>query len=1179
MPDDSSQYRNLRSGTRESSELEVSRLPLHDDRYDSLLVELHDAVMGDASTHGSSEIVKTTRQDDADLGDRLAGAEACLRLLERMRPHQDASDVDLPQTIGRFQIKRLLGHGTYGVVYQAYDPKLQRDVAIKVPRPEVVLSPPLRNRFLREAEAAASLDHPNIVRVYEAGQADGVYYTVMAYCEGRTLGQWLREQPDLPRSGDAARLVATLADAIAHAHSRGVLHRDLKPSNVLLSGEESWEWRGGSEENADESSELSRAEGLGKGPTPHSLLPTPLITDFGLAKFLGDDSSQTHSSSIVGTPSYMSPEQASGENSQIGTATDVYALGAILFELLTGKSPFNEDTVGATLDAVRARPAPPPSRQRADVPRDLDAICLKCLEKEPTNRYRSATELSDDLSRYLNQEPIAARPAGNAERVARWSRRNPVLSGLTAAVLLLIVGLIAGTTTAAILLANAQRKTLDSLDAEIDAREEAGRNEELARRIAFEARVAEARGSRTSGRPEARGDALDAVRKAASQIERLKLTEEDILPLRNEAIAAMSLIDLRVDRRWPGHPPRFEERVALDADAARYARLEPDGQIVVRSMDDNRQLASIPGLGEFDELGTRAFTMFSTDGQFLVVRGMDKDSTMRVQVWKLRPSPDLIFDQEAGGSKNDRSFDLSSDNRQLVFATSDGTIAVHDLETRGLRRQIPLGWTPAWLKLSPNGKTLAVVSGDKRDRVILVDVATGETDTNEFIHPQLVYAGVWSHDGRLLATACTDAKVYVWDIQHPMQPTVCEGHRNHVGHVAFANRSSILASSSWDMTTRLWDPRTGRQLLKANSWATEFSRSDQWLGLADSGIAVGRWRFTTSDEVFVLPGSRNGSFAYGMAYSPDGRLLASAGQSDGVRIWDTNLQREIAHLNVSATSVRFSPNGSQLLVGGRNTGIQRWPLKFTGDQEINLRIGPPEICETNRYQKANLSVSGDHKTAVLNLNWDTAGVYDLESMEKVRELTSYDFRFHAVSPDSKWIAAGSWRGDGVKIFSRASGELEHELPVKGSARVVFSPSGRWLVTCSNDRFTFWSVGSWQESHHIEHDGFSFGYVAFPRTGNLVAVSLANSVKLIDQQSGKQYATLMLPDHFTPRSLAFSPEGHQLAVASTGKEIQVWQLDRIRKKLTPLGLDWKLPPYAKQDDQVPKPIRAEIDNGR
>jgi tRNA A-37 threonylcarbamoyl transferase component Bud32 len=335
---------------------------------------------------------------------RLRQACACLQQLDQYRrasllsaPKQTRAPSTGEGQLGRFELRRELGCGGFGIVFLAWDSWLHREVALKVPRLERCLTPESRQRFLREARAAAGLDHPGIVPVHEMGEAGGVCYIVSDYCPGINLAQWLGQQTAPIPVREAAALIAALAEAVQHVHERNVWHRDIKPSNILL-----------------QTRQKSTADGL-----PF----TPRLTDFGLAKLLEAETQNTPSGAILGTPTYMAPEQASGQLQKVGPHTDVYALGAILYELLTGRPPFHGATSLDVLRQVTEDEPVSPRQLRSDVPRDLETICLKCVQKEPLSRYVSAAELAADLRRFLIGEAIAARPLHLVERVRRWCLR------------------------------------------------------------------------------------------------------------------------------------------------------------------------------------------------------------------------------------------------------------------------------------------------------------------------------------------------------------------------------------------------------------------------------------------------------------------------------------------------------------------------------------------------------------------------------------------------------------------------------------------------------------------------------------------------------------------------------------------------------------------------------------
>ncbi len=360
----------------------------------------------------------------ADLQPLLSEFQRCLDFLHETRtqlacpPASPAiasplGGYGLPAQIGRFSIIGQLGVGGFGIVFRGLDSVMGREVAIKIPRPELLGAAELIERFAHEAAAAAQLEHPNILTVYES-DCDGIVpYIVTPYIPGKTLAQWRASESDIaPRM--AAEIVRQLALGVAHAHDRGILHRDLKPGNVLLA--------------------VRDRPAVGDEP-PF----IPKLTDFGLAKCADVNRDQTRTGTIMGTACYMAPEQAEGRSRDITARSDVYGLGAVLYEMLTGTAPFRGVNELQTIQNILRHDLPSPRTGRLRIPIDLEVICLKCLEKSPTNRYESATALADDLQRFLNGEVIQARSVSPIAKFGKWCRRHPARATIVAGLLCLIV--------------------------------------------------------------------------------------------------------------------------------------------------------------------------------------------------------------------------------------------------------------------------------------------------------------------------------------------------------------------------------------------------------------------------------------------------------------------------------------------------------------------------------------------------------------------------------------------------------------------------------------------------------------------------------------------------------------------------------------------------------------------
>jgi hypothetical protein len=507
---------------------------------------------------------------NAELETKTLGGLCPICLLDAALPD------DAAQESGEFHYDLIeeIGRGGMGVVFRAIQHGSHRQVAVKMILPEQATTPGMLERFRAEAEAIAALDHPHILPIYETGEVEGTPFYSMRFANGGTLREVISKFRARPRAAAAA--IATIARAVHHAHQRGILHRDLKPGNILLDGDAN----------------------------------TPFVSDFGLAKWLGRDNRLTIAPSALGTPHYVSPEQATGTSAELTTASDVYSLGAILYELLCGRPPFIADTPLETLRLVTDAAPTPPRSFEASVPRDLEVICLKCLAKEPEARYRSSAALAEDLEHWLEGRSITARPSTRPERLWRWAKRNPAFAALSALSLVLLVAFAVGSPIAAARIAR-------SRDQAIVAEKEA--TEKL-----WSSYLAQARVSRLTGRSGQRLEALAAINKA--------VRIHPSIELRNEAIAALAVFDVRMGRTWPLAPTR-DQSVAFDEKLKIYASEEAD-TIAVRRVSDQKEIARLsapPGRAEL-------IYEFSPKGDYLAA----KFGNGQTCVWHLPNSKPLL---------------------------------------------------------------------------------------------------------------------------------------------------------------------------------------------------------------------------------------------------------------------------------------------------------------------------------------------------------------------------------------------------------------------------------------------------------------------------------------------------------------------------------------------------------
>jgi WD40 repeat protein/tRNA A-37 threonylcarbamoyl transferase component Bud32 len=1057
--------------------------------------------------------------------------------VEDITPRQVPTAAPPPASVAGYEVLGELGRGGMSVVYKARQARPARLVALKMILAGAHAAPDRRARFLSEADAIARLQHPNIVQVYEVGFEQDVPFFSLELVEGGTLHRKLSGTPQPPRQ--VAALVETLARAVQYAHEHGVIHRDLKPANVLLT-----------------------AEGL------------PKIADFGLARVeqSGRDEAPpergglTATGAVLGTPSYMAPEQAQGKSKEVGPVADVYALGAVLYEMLTGRPPFRAETPLDTLLQVVAEEPVPPRRLNPGVPSDLETVCLKCLQKTPGRRYASAAELADDLGRWLRGEAIRARAVGAVERGVRWGRRNP---GWAAALLLLVVVAAGSSGAAWWLFATNQR--LASADRQTQ--------EQL-----LDSLLAQARGNQTSGRVGQRSESLKALRQAAQVARGLGKGEEQILALRNQAIACLALPDIRETRQWQGNPPGTNG-LGFDARFERYAWSSAKEGIVIRQLEDHKELLRLPLLKGTDPWITLSF---SPSGRFLLVDYNTRNSRP-LQVWEIeadRKRP-CVNVEEASGSGA-----FSADEHRFAVGSTDGAIALFDLPSgREIRPSLPKGAPAEVLAFSPDGQTLAAGS-TKQPVVELREMPTGNI-VRKLRHEAGVLALAWCPRGPaaevlpVLASGCQDHRIYLWGSQGSEPQGFLEGHGWEVAQLAFDSSGTRLVSFGWDITLRLWNvPARRLSLTLPDVRILGFSFSQGVRAACLQGTLVRILELDTPGVHQVLHGSRD--ILLHFDFHPRHGWLASVGRDGIVRLWDRGHQ--LASLPGPFWEILWESTGEGLLTIEYNNRF-RWPVQVRSSETgRHFRLGPPARLggkEDDPWTRMVTWFGSDDRTVVV-LNGRTKEVclFGLDD-RSVKPLTLPDPNvfFVSASPNGRWLATGtSDEGHGVSVWDVHSGK-----PVKtwdwGDGEVEFSRDGRWLVTTTGRLAPqgagcySWRVGTWERGSHVSLNRSSTAAAVLTVAPDFQMVAVANTmttIRLLRLDTLEEIATLNAPDTPLINRMVFSRDGSHLAAAA-GKTIQVWDLRAVRHQLRELDLDWNGPDYPPATEA--QAWQVEVDPGQ
>ncbi len=1026
----------------------------------------------------------------------------------------DAATAVGGRVLGDCELFEEIGRGGMGVVWRGRQRGLHRDVAVKTLPGGAFASEEARARFRREAQAAARLRHPGIVAIYGVGEDAGMPYFIMELVEGRTMAVAMAEKPVPVRQ--AVEWLREVSLAIAHAHSQGVLHRDIKPSNILI-----------------EPSGRAR------------------VADFGLAK-LGDEAggaTLTFSGTVAGSPAYMPPEQAHGRG--VTERSDIYSLGAVLYHLLAGCPPFQGDSIATVLAMVAQEDPISPRRLNASTPRDLDTICLKCLEKAPARRYSSAIELADDLSRFLDGHPVLARPVGRLETMLRLARRRP----MHAASLVLGAALLATLLVGLLWQRHQDKAHLAALHLEQSA----------TRSALATARLGEVRSLISLRLPDSRSRASEILRGIFADT----TLPADILAEARDARLATLALDSAHLAPFGGDAARMEDYtfMVLTPDHTCWAQAGFHGGITLRSVAGGDLLMAF----HTDEKTITALLGFSAGNRYLAVR-----HGAEYGLWDCSPqmaagASRLVFCTTLwprGTAWGGGHTAITPDESAIVWALPDGRLQWAALPGGEPQDFSPVGKAGSEETALPGGRGGLAFSADGRH---LLAAQSHEPTARLYSWPSGALERVFSAPGQsgfsaaalnadasLAATGSHTFAVVVWHTAADgAPPRLGTGHGSYVKSLAFSPDGSWLGSTSEDATVRLWQAHSAAPVLSfpGECMAMVFSPDGQFAGpLLQRGLA-GRLRMEPSPLLRrIFPPGGGGS---GVAIALDGtsrRLAISC--SDGVAIANIATCEILQTLAAAGTKSALWSNDDTVLLTCGPAGIQRWAVPQGESAAVQPR--GEVIFETGRYPWSGLSGSADGRRAASVDRGTQAVIFRTAGEAAPIFFPTKDPGDAALSPDAQQLLVSTSYTGGATVHSAATGQVAHQLALSARHNVCWSEDGRWAAG-SGSSHVIWNTATWQplplpvlESNAYPNGGCAFtvpgpGSIGLPALAALVEGN--SRIALLYLPDCRLLARLEAPGSPAIAELTISRDGHWLISACATGDCHRWDLRAILALLT------------------------------